>query len=217
LRDDSHTVLIDVGPDFREQALQADIRRLDAVFITHQHSDHTMGLDDVRCFTWARDSPLPIWSDAHTCARLKQVYPYAAATPTPGQAVPRVAFTPWSQPVRVGDMCFTPFPVPHGNLPCYGVHIDTPNGRIGYVPDCSELPPEAMLHLQNLDIMILNALRDRPHPSHLTFERSREYLETLSAKRSFFTHMGCSLDYTKIQPALPSGLEMARDGLEVEL
>ncbi|MEX2607086.1 MAG: MBL fold metallo-hydrolase [Kiritimatiellia bacterium] len=217
LSDTSHTVVIDVGPDFREQALRANIQQLDAVFVTHQHSDHTMGLDDLRRFTWARKEPLPVWADPDTRDRLKVVYPYAAASRRPGQAVPLVEFNSWTQPVTIGTMRFTSFPVPHGNLPCYGVRIDTPEGKIGYVPDCSDLPPEAMDHLRDLDIMILNAMRDTPHPSHLSFDQSRDCLKAIASKRSFFTHMGCSLNYHRLQPTLPDGLEMAWDGMEVEL
>ncbi len=217
LSDDTHSILIDVGPDFRQQALRAKIRELDAVFVTHQHSDHTMGLDDLRCFTWARESPLPVWADSDTRERLCVVYPYVCTSRSPGQAVPLVEFKSWTQPVSLGNMRFSSFPVPHGDLPCYGVRIDTPGGRIGYVPDCSDLSPQALNHLEGLDIMILNALRDTPHPAHLTFDRSREYLEAIGAKRSFFTHMGCALDYHHLQPTLPEGLELAWDGLEVEL
>lgn len=217
LSDETRTVLVDVGPDFREQALRAGIRQLDAVFVTHQHSDHTMGLDDLRRFTWSREHPLPVWADPSARDRLKVVYPYAVTTRKPGQAVPVVEFKSWTAPVAVAGMRFTPFPVPHGNLPCYGIRIDTPDGRIGYVPDCSDLPPDAMRELQDLDLMILNAMRDTPHPSHLTFDRSRELLESIAAKRSFFTHMGCSLNYHTLQPGLPDGIELAYDGLEVEL
>lgn len=217
LSDGTRTVLVDVGPDFRQQALRAGIRQLDAVFVTHQHSDHTMGLDDLRRFSWARETPLPVWADSDTRERLKRVYPYAGTSRRAGQAIPLVEFNAWTEPVTIGDMCFRSFPVPHGNLPCFGVRIDTPSGRIGYVPDCSDLSPEAMNLLEDLDVMILNALRETPHPSHLTFDRSRHYLERLNAKRSFFTHMGCSLDYHVLQPTLPAGIEMARDGLEVIL
>lgn len=217
LDDGDVSVVVDVGPDFRDQALTFGIDRLDAVFVTHSHADHVMGLDDVRRYTWIRKAPLPVWAEPAARKRLGLLYPYVAEERGPALAVPRIHFLDWMEPVEVGSLCFTPFPVPHGNLPCAGVRIDTPAGAIGYVPDCSDLPPEALARLEGLEVMILNALRFHPHPSHLTFDRSRELLEQIGAPRSFFTHMGCPLDYHEIQPTLPDGLDLAYDGLVVEL
>lgn len=217
LLDDTASVVIDVGPDFRDQALSFGIDSLDAVFITHSHADHVMGLDDVRRFTWTRREPLPVWAEPSVRKRLERLYPYVAERRTPALAVPRIHFRDWLEPVTVGALRFTAFPVPHGNLPCAGVRIDTSRGSIGYVPDCSDLPPEALKMLEGVEVMILNALRFHPHPSHLTFDRSREWLEQIGAPRSFFTHMGCPIDYEAVQPTLPDGLDLAYDGLDVEV
>jgi phosphoribosyl 1,2-cyclic phosphate phosphodiesterase len=211
------SIVVDVGADFRDQVLTFGVTHLDALFITHEHADHVMGLDDVRRFTWKRETPLNIYAHPEVCIRLQTLYPYVAPDTAPGKAVPQVAFRPWSDPVSLGDLTLTPFPVPHGGLPCYGIRIDSPEGSIGYVPDCSDLPADIRHHLKDLDVMILNALRIRPHPNHLTFDRSRELLEEVGASRSFFTHMGCPLDYTTIAPTLPGHLEMAYDGLTVSL
>lgn len=214
---DDLTIVVDVGPDFRDQALAFGIHRLDAVLITHQHADHVMGLDDVRRFTWQREAPLHIHADPSTVERLHLLYPYVADVLTPGKAVPRVHFLPWVDDVSIGPFTFEPFTVPHGGLPCYGLRIHTPGLDIGYVPDCSDLPPHAKAVLAGVDIMILNALRMRPHPSHLTLDRSLELLQELGASRSYLTHMGCPIDYHQVSPTLPQTVHLATDGLEIPL
>jgi len=217
IQDQHVSVVVDVGPDFRDQALTFGIERLDAVFITHQHADHVMGMDDVRRLTWIREAPVPVWAEPAALDRLRILYPYVAEERTPASAVPRLRFKRWTEPVEIGSLRFQPIPVPHGSLPCVGVRIDTPRGSVGYVPDCSDLPPSALRALKGVDIMILNALRKAPHPSHLAFDRSRVLLEEINAPRSYFTHMGCPLDYREIQPTLPDGLDLAWDGLVVDV
>jgi len=211
------SVIIDVGPDFRDQVLTFGVHRVDAIFITHAHADHVMGLDDVRRFTWARKDPLNLHADSETLGRLEDLLPYAARNRTPGAGVPRLAFRAWEDPVGVGPLTFTPFPVPHGGMACRGVRIDSPDGAVGYVPDCNDLPREIRPHLRGLDVMILNALRDVPHPNHLTLARSRELLAEIGAKQSFLTHLGCPIDYETVSPTLSGTQELAYDGLEVVL
>lgn len=215
LSDGEVSVVVDVGPDFRRQALKAGLAHLDAVFITHQHADHVMGLDDVRRYSWMQRTPLPIFGIPPVLERLAELYPYATPQPKAGTAVPLLDFTEWSGPVRLGNMTFHAVEVPHGGLPCVGLRIDGENGSIGYVPDCSELPEEALATLQGVDVMILNALRIEPHPAHLSLEQSLGWLEKVGAPKSYLTHMGCPLDYETLNPQLPDGVEMAWDGLEI--
>jgi len=211
------SVVIDVGADFRDQVLTFGVSHLDGVFITHAHADHVMGLDDVRRFTWGRETPLGIYAAPQTRSRLKDLLPYAAPSRAPGKAVPQVSFEEWNEPTQIGALSFTPFAVPHGNLECRGVRIDSPDGSIAYVPDCSDLPQDIRHHLEDLDIMILNALRLKPHPSHLTLDKCLELLDEVNASESFVTHMGCPIDYTTVAPTLPSHIKLAYDGLEVKL
>lgn len=217
LWDDTVSVVVDVGPDFRDQALTYRIKKLDAVFITHQHADHVMGLDDVRRFSWLRGEGLPVWAETSVLQRLQELYPYAVPQLHAGKGVPLIDFSQWTGPVSVGSMRFTPFEVPHGGIPCLGLRIDGPGGGIGYVPDCSGLPAAALAVLEGVDIMILNALRITPHPSHLSLAQSLGYLEKVGATASYLTHMGCPLDYARENPDLPAGIEMAWDGLELQI
>jgi phosphoribosyl 1,2-cyclic phosphate phosphodiesterase len=206
-----------VGADFRDQALTFGVSQLDGVFITHAHADHVMGLDDIRRFTWQQPDPLGVYADPETLSRLKDLLPYAAPERAPGKAVPQISFNEWTEPVSLGPFTLTPFPVPHGDLACRGVRIDTPEGSMAYVPDCSDLPQNIRHHLHDLDVMILNALRLRPHPHHLTLKRSIELLQEIGATTSYITHMGCPIDYNTVTPTLPPGLHLAYDGLEIAL
>lgn len=215
LDDGVKKVVVDVGPDFRTQALSYNLRQLDAVLITHQHADHVMGLDDIRRFSWIQGKPLPVWAEASVLKRLMALYPYATPQIEPLKAVPLIKFSVWDSVLVVGEMSFTSFEVPHGSMPCLGIRIDGPQGSIGYVPDCSGLPDEALAVLEGVDVMILNALRLDPHPSHLSLEQSLGWLEQIGAPQSYLTHMGCPIDYTVHNPQLPAGVEMAWDGLEI--
>ncbi len=215
---DGFVAVVDTGPDFRQQALRENLAQLDAVLITHQHADHVMGMDDIRRFTWSRSEALPIYSDAQTLQRLRVLYPYVSENLQPGKAVPKISFKEWSHPQQVGPFRISPLRVPHGDLICHGLLIETPAGKqLGYVPDTSGLPQAAEQALRGIDIMILNALRIDPHPSHLSLEQSLELLSILQATRSYLTHMGCPLDYLTLNPSLPTGVEMAYDGLALPL
>jgi phosphoribosyl 1,2-cyclic phosphate phosphodiesterase len=209
-------MVIDTGPDFKDQALTFGIDRLDAVFITHEHSDHVMGMDDVRRFTWKREEPLPIYSDPHTLERLRIVYPYVSEVRIPGKAVPRIRFKEWLEPVTFGGVQFTSLEVPHAEeMPCCGVLIESGDLRAAYLPDCNDVPASVMDRIRGSEVVMLNALRHRPHPAHLTLERSLELLQALKPKQGFLTHMGCDFDYAEMNPTLPPGIEMAYDGLRI--
>lgn len=216
VRSRGHVSVIDTGPDFRDQAFTFGIERLDAVFITHEHADHMMGLDDVRRFTWERSEPMPIYSDEVTLARLRVVYPYVTEMRVPGKAVPKIRFTVWDRPVVLGGVEYSRLEVPHAeNMPCCGVLMRTGSARIAYIPDCSDLPAPVMDQLRGADCIMLNALRRNPHPAHLTLERSLELLSELKPVRGILTHMSCDLDYETLNPHLPEGIEMAFDGMRI--
>jgi phosphoribosyl 1,2-cyclic phosphate phosphodiesterase len=214
---DQTTVLIDTGPDFRDQALSFGITQLDAVFITHQHADHVMGLDDIRRFTWMRTEPLLVRAHEDTVTRLRALYPYISEQHTRGTAVPRARFIPWNQPVTIGPFTLKPFGVPHTSLPCYGIRICTEGLDVGYVPDCSGLPSSARDALAGVDVLILNALRIEPHPAHLSLQQSLDLIAELSPPRAYLTHMGCPIDYDQVSPTLPDAVHLAYDGLELGL
>lgn len=212
------STVIDTGPDFRDQALTFGIKGLDAVFMTHEHADHVMGLDDVRRFTWKRPEPLPIYADPATLERLRIVYPYVSEVRIPGKAVPRIRFIPWIEPIEVAGVRYTRLEVPHAdNMTCCGVLLEAGGAKVGYIPDCNDLPGRVMDQLHGAEVIILNALRHHPHPAHLTLERSLELLNELKPKLGFLTHMGCDFDYPVLNPTLPPGIEMAYDGLMIEV
>lgn len=211
------SVVIDTGPDFRDQVLSFGIDRVDAVFFTHEHADHVMGFDDVRRFTWELETPLPVYAGPETLQRLRVLYPYINELRIPGRAVPKARFLEWTGPQEAGGLRFVPLAVPHGGLACFGVLIEGAARRIAYIPDCASLPPLAQEKLQGIDVLILNALRYTPHPSHLTLAQSLEWIERLAPGEAYLTHMGCALDYATLPTTLPAGVHMAYDGLELPL
>lgn len=211
------SLVVDLGADFRAQVLEYGVSHLDAVLITHAHADHVMGIDDVRRFTWHRAAPLPIYANGPTCERLRELLPYALHPDAAGNAVPQIRLEEWESVQTIGEVRVTPFRVPHGGIPCSGMRFDTPLGSIGYVPDCNDLPPHAREICSGVDVMILNALRLKPHPNHLSLEQSLTLLTELGAPVSILTHLGCPIDYNEVQPTLPQGFHLACDGMLVEL
>ena len=214
---DGFQLVVDTGPDFRDQVLAYGLKQLDAIALTHAHADHIMGFDDVRRFTWRREGSLPVYGSSETLNALQQTFSYIISSPLPGHAIPDVNFIPVETVVRMGALTVSWIPVSHGEMPCWGLRFDSKDRSLAYVPDAADLDTSQLKQLEGVDVMILNALRREPHPAHLTFERSLELLETISAGRSFLTHMGCGLDYYEINSTLPPGVEMAYDGLQVAL
>lgn len=217
LEADGFSLIVDTGPDFRDQVLANGIQHLDALAFTHAHADHMMGFDDVRRFTWKREEPLRVFGMEETLDAIRESFHYVSPRLHPGQAVPKVVFEDVRGQAEVGPFAVEWIQVPHGRMPCWGLVIRAGGRAVGYIPDTADLGEPQMRRLQGLDVMILNALRKEPHPSHLTWDRSIELLQIIAAEQSFLTHMGCSLDYDQLNQTLPAGLEMAYDGLVLDL
>lgn len=213
LIEQSDTVLlVDTSPDMREQLLDADVQRLDAVFFTHSHADQAHGLDDLRVF-YIRDRGhlVPIYGDDETIYTLKRRFDYCFTQVAgyPPILEPHVL----EGPQTIGPITMEPFTVDHGHIQALGYRF----GRIGYVPDANELPPDAIEMLQGMDVLILDALRRKPHPSHAHLERTLEWMAMLKPKRGILTNMHIDLDYDTLQRELPDGIEPAYDGMVIEV
>jgi phosphoribosyl 1,2-cyclic phosphate phosphodiesterase len=212
-------VVVDTSIDFRDQALRFGVRRVDAVFVTHAHADHVFGLDDLRRFNTLQDEAIPVWGDADTLADLRRIFNYVTETGNrPGFYEPRIAFRELTGPVTLADGRVTvePLPVIHGNKPTCGYRIDAEGKALGYVPDCHVLPDPALARLQGVDVMVLDALRHKPHRSHLTVDQSLALLDRIGAGRSFITHLCHDLDHEPTQACLGDKAEVPWDGLVVE-
>ncbi len=210
---DGASALIDTAPELRLQCLACDIRRVDAVFYTHHHADHVVGLDDLRRFNWLQQRVLPVYGNARTLQRLDEMFPYAFHDdPTYPSAKPELAPHVLAGPVELGGRLVVPVPYRHGPLPVLGYRV----GAIAYVPDCSHIPDESRELLRDLDVLILDALRRRPHPTHFHLEQAIAEAQRIGAARTYFTHIAHELKHAETNAELPPGIELAYDGLVCE-
>ncbi len=212
------TVLVDTGPDIREQLLSVRLQALDGVLYTHDHADHTHGIDDLRPLSYAMKRRVPVWFDARTRDSLVSRFSYCFATPPGGNYPPILEANDIEppQPVRIagrgGVIEATPVPQEHGDIPSLGFRI----GRIAYSPDVSGLPETSIPLLEGLDLWIVDALRPTPHPSHFSLRQALNWIERLRPKRAILTHLTAELDYDALRRELPGHIEPAYDGMVIE-
>jgi len=226
-------VLIDTSPDLREQALRTRLKRCDAVLFTHNHVDHTFGLDEVRRFNAVMKAPIDVYAEEHTLAHLRRVYQHIferdhnvndsfVATLIAHRIDVRV-------PIDLFGVRFTPIRLLHGRLPIVGFRIErwtsalageVPESSgpgeafpLAYCTDVSAVPPESWKHFEGLGTLVLDALRERHHPTHLTLGRAVEIAERVGARRTYFVHMAHDLGHAETDAALPEGTRLAYDGL----
>ena len=207
-------MVIDTGPDFREQALRAGLKRVDAVFYTHSHADHILGLDDLRplSFTAFREGgPIPLYVTAETAAVLEHIFEYtfSAHATYPNRA--RVQLEPLGERNTVHGVEFLRVPVQHGEMVIAGFRF----GRTAYLTDVSAIPEESFALLEGLDHLIVSALRHKPHPSHATVEQALGWSRRIGAKQTWLTHIAHELGHEETNRTLPAGVALAYDGLTV--
>jgi phosphoribosyl 1,2-cyclic phosphate phosphodiesterase len=206
------SVLIDTTPDFRQQALRAGVDRVDAILFTHSHADHIMGLDDVRPFNFKQGGTIPIYGSAETIGAIRNAFRYIFDERETESTVPRlVTHTFEREPIALFGLEFQPILLRHGRGTVYGFRF----GAAAYLTDHSEIPPESMRQLTGLDVLFLDALRHKPHPTHSTVERSLQSAQLLAPKRAYFTHICHDLPHARTEEQLPPHVRLAYDGLEI--
>lgn len=211
-------VAIDTGPDFRAQMIAAGVSRLDGVVYTHPHADHIHGIDDLRGYVLAQGRLIDIYADEVTLGRLKQAFGYCFETPEGSNYPPIVMPHPivhdrdFSVPGEGGPLTFTPLPQIHGDIRSLGFRI----GNIAYCSDVSDFPPETVPLLQGLDVLVIDALQYKPHPSHFSLSEALEWIERLRPRRAVLTHMHTPLDYETVRRQTPDHVEPAYDGMMIE-
>ena len=209
---EGHNVLIDTTPDFRFQALRAHIERLDAVLITHSHADHIMGLDDVRPYNFRQRGQIQIYAAPDTIGAIRRCFPYIVDGVKKESNVPQLdAREMDGSPFDLFGVEFRPVPILHGRQTIYGFRF----GEAAYLTDHSDIPPESMEDLRGLDVLFLDALRYKPHPTHSTVDRSVKTAQTLGVRRAFFTHICHDLGHARAESLLPPNIRLAYDGLEL--
>ncbi len=209
---DGRAVLIDTTPDFREQALREGIRRIDAVLYTHGHADHILGLDDLRPLTFHREGRIPLYAPEAVACRLASMFDYIFKGDYKYGGLARVELHNVTGPLKLFGATFEPVVVLHGDTEIYGYRF----GSAAYLTDFSVIPKESMPRLEGLDVLFLDALRHKPHPTHSTVANSLAVAERLKPRRVFFTHICHDLPHAETNAALPANVRLAHDGLKLE-
>jgi phosphoribosyl 1,2-cyclic phosphate phosphodiesterase len=213
--DNGQRILVDTTPDFRQQALRHDIRRVDAVLFTHAHADHVLGLDELRRFNHMTHQPVPLYGEARTLSQIKQTFAYAFDTNArAGGGVPDLTTHEIThEPFMIGETRVVPVPVRHGTWTILGFRF----GNFAYLTDCNAIPDASLALLQGLDVLVLDALRHRPHPTHFTVAQAVEVAKTIGAKSTLLTHICHDLGHVETSAKLPPGVSLAYDGQRVTI
>lgn len=214
----STTLLVDAGPDLRQQALRAGLKTVDAVLYTHGHMDHVVGFDELRAFCWHRDSPLPMYANADCMAILQSMFGWAFADTNvyrgyikPGPVIVEGDF--W-----IDDWQITPLPVLHGTVETNGyLFVREGNASVAYIPDAKEVPDATIDRIAEVDFLILDALHMRSHPTHLNVKEALEVIERVRPQQSYLTHCSHEIDHETLEKQLPASVRVAYDTLTISL
>lgn len=208
-------ILIDAGPDLRQQLLSAQVTQLDAVLLTHAHADHITGLDDLRPLTMAQHTAMPLYGSRQTLELVRQRFAYAFVDSSAGSSRPLLELheVQADQPFAIGPVVVLPFAVQHGTWTITGFRI----GGFGFVTDASAIPACSLEHLRGLDCLVLNALRHAPHPTHFSLDQAVGVIEQLAPQRAWLVHMTHDLEHSATNARLPLLISLAYDGLIVDI
>jgi phosphoribosyl 1,2-cyclic phosphate phosphodiesterase len=207
------TILIDATPDFREQAIRERIRKIDAVLFTHSHADHILGIDDLRPLSYGhRPGKLPLYARAEAGEFIRKTFSYIFAADYKFGGLAQVELKTINGPVELFGASFDPVPVIHGDAEIYGFRF----GNAAYLTDHSNIPEASYAKLEGLDILFLDALRHKPHPTHSTVENSLRIVERVRPKRAFFTHICHDLPHEATNAELPSNVRLSYDGMKLD-
>ena len=226
VRTEKAAFLIDTPPEMRLAALELGIVKVDAVVVTHCHMDHIAGFDDVRRFNTLNGAPGPdgriigapmrCFAAAETIASLKGVFPYITDHANEqGLFRPMINFEPVDGPFRIADATLTPLPVEHGPR-TNGYLIESGCARLAYISDCSAIPERTLALMTDIDVLVLDCLRERSHPTHLNRERALEYVAQIRPRRTYFVHMCHEVLHADFEAGLPEGVRLAYDGLMID-
>lgn len=205
---------MDTSTDLRAQALAHNIRRVDSILFTHTHADHVMGLDDMRRYNAMQKSAIPCYGDAPTLADLRRMFEYIfQPSASPAGGIPELTLFRIGGPFCLAGIEIVPIPLMHGRRPILGYRF----GPFAYLTDCNQIPEESWPLLAGVKILVLDALRDRPHPTHFTVAQALDVVDRLVPARTYFTHICHDLPHEATCARLPPGVQLAYDGLVLDI
>lgn len=207
-----HHILIDAGPDFRQQMLRARVRRLDAILLTHEHNDHVIGLDDVRPFNFSSGHPLSVFAQQRVIGEVRRRFDYIFGEPIPGLPRLELHAIEEQQVLHFGDLSIEAIGVWHGRLPILGFKI----GDLAYLTDVKTISEIEKKKIKHCKYLIINALHKKNHPTHLNLQEALELIEELAPERAWLTHLSHQMGRSEeVNALLPTGVTTAYDGLEI--
>jgi phosphoribosyl 1,2-cyclic phosphate phosphodiesterase len=214
-RPEAHCVIIDTGPDFRAQALAHNIKNVDAVLYTHSHADHILGMDDLRPLSFKNLEKIPLYADTPTAEVLETIFAYTFSEDSQYKLRARVQLNRLngSESVDIAGATFQRIPLLHGPMETGGYRI----GNAAYLTDMNSIPDSSLPLLQGVDVVVIDALRERLHPSHANIEEAIGWVEKIGAQRAWFTHMSHEILHQEVEARLPPHIRLACDGLTIPI
>lgn len=210
--DDGRVILIDTSPDLRQQALREKMSRVDAVLYTHTHADHLHGIDDLRAFCQINRCQIPIYSYPEAISHIQEKFGYTLRDPIPQYwDLPVLAAHVVEAPFEAAGQRVIPIPIMHGKIRIYAYRI----GNFVYMTDVSEIPESSYALLQGVDVLLIDCLREKPHPTHVCVEQTLALIERIGARRNVLIHMTHELEYQALQARVPAGVTVGYDGMQL--
>ncbi|MBD1400668.1 MBL fold metallo-hydrolase [Pelobacter sp. M08fum] len=203
-----HNLLIDTATDLRQQALREDIQHIDAVLYTHCHADHVHGIDDLRGFNVPGGNPIPLYADPQTLISLRRNFKYIFDPCQPPGYVPKLTLHPLAGPMDLFGLEIIPIPLRHGAQPATGYRC----GPFAYLTDCNRIPDSSLALLKGLELLVLDGLRFKPHPTHFNIPAAVAIAQSIGAKQTLLTHLSHDVDHAGVDADLPDGINLAYDG-----
>ncbi len=212
IRIDELGLLIDTGPDLRQQALREGLTRVDAVLYTHPHADHLNGIDDLRAFCYVKRGPIDLLGNSFTMDNIRSRFGYGLMPASPSWDKPVLVPHDVEGPLSFAGLKLTPIPLKHGHWPCSGWRI----GDMAWLTDVSDIPEESLALLDGVRLLFLDCLRDTPYFSHLSFAQALAWAARIGAERTVLIHMTHELEFAALSARCPAGVEVGFDGLQLD-
>jgi phosphoribosyl 1,2-cyclic phosphate phosphodiesterase len=206
-------ILVDTSPDLRQQALTHDVTRVDAILFTHSHADHILGLDEIRRFNSMQRGAIPCYATSDVWTNIRRTFHYIFdGVPRLGGGIPMIEAHEIDGPFAISGVQVVPVPLLHGNMPILGFRF----GSFAYLTDCSAIPDESWRLVENVDTLVIDALRDKKHSTHFTVDEALASIARIAPRRAYLTHMAHDLGHAQTNARLPAGVELAYDGLVLD-